>query len=84
MAAFMPANPGAAGPTGFRRVWRALRQLFHEVVGAIFALLFLEWIGSALRFWSRDVAHWLIAMIAGVAALFLFFSVTSFRRARRL
>jgi hypothetical protein len=84
MAALLTTNSSAAGPTGFRRVWRVLRQLFHEIVGAIFALLFLEWIGSALRFWSRDVAHWLIALIAGVAVLFLFFSVSSFRRARKL
>lgn len=84
MATLLSANAGAAGPTGFRRVWRALRQLFHEIVGAAFALLFLQWVGSALRFWSRDVAHWLIALIGGFAALFLFFSVTSFRRARRL
>jgi hypothetical protein len=84
MPALLTANSGAPSPTGFRRVWRALRQLFHEIVGAIFALLFLEWIGSALRFWSRDVAHWLIALIAAVAALFLFFSVTSFRRARKI
>ena len=84
MATLLSAGAGAAAPTGFRRVWRVLRQLFHELVGAAFALLFLQWIGAALRFWSRDVAHWLIALTGGFAALFLLFSVTSFRRARRL
>jgi hypothetical protein len=32
---------------------------------------------------TRDVAHWLIAMALVVAALFVFFAVTSFRRARK-
>ena len=34
------ANAATVRPvTGFRRVWRALRQLFHECVAAAFALL---------------------------------------------
>jgi hypothetical protein len=39
---------------------------------------------SAVRAWTRDVAHWLIALAVGVAALFAFFSVTQFLRARRM
>jgi hypothetical protein len=69
---------------GFRRFWRALRQLFHEVTGAIFAVLGLAWMNLALRSWTRDVAHWLIAIAFGVALLFLFFAVTAFRRARKI
>ena len=65
-------------------MWIALRQLFHEVTGAIFAILALAWLNSAFRAWSRDVAHWLIAIAVAVALLFLFFAVTSFRRARKL
>jgi len=72
------------GRTGFRRLWRALKQLFHEVIGAVFAILALAWLNAALRAWTRDVARWLIALAVGVAALFLFFSVTSFLRARKL
>ena len=75
---------GAAEPSGFRRIWRALRQLFHEVVGAMFGVLCLAWVSSALRAWSRDVAHWLIALTVAVAGLFAFFAVTSFRRAKKL
>jgi cell division protein FtsW (lipid II flippase) len=80
------ANPASASsqPTGFRRFWRALRQLFHEVVGAIFAVLALAWLNVALRSWTRDVAYWLIAAAIVVALVFLFFSASSFRRARRL
>jgi hypothetical protein len=69
---------------GFRRLWRALQQLFHEVTGAVFAVLALAWLNSVLRAWTRDVAPWLIAMAVCVAALFVFFAVTSFRRARKL
>jgi len=69
---------------GFRRLWRALRQLFHEATGAIFAVLALGWLNAALRAWTRDVARWLIGLAVAVALLFVFFAVTSFRRARKL
>jgi hypothetical protein len=69
---------------GFRRLWRALRQLFHEVVGAVFAVLAIGWLNAAFRAWTRDVARWLLAVVIAVALLFVFFAVTSFRRARRL
>jgi apolipoprotein N-acyltransferase len=69
---------------GFRRLWRALKQLFHEVIGAVFAVLALMWISSALRAWTGDVAPWLIALAICLAGLFAFFAVTSFLRARKI
>ena len=33
---------------------------------------------------TRDVAHWLLAIPLSVAALFAFFAITSFHRARKL
>jgi hypothetical protein len=76
---------GNLPPQGaFRRFWRALKQLFHEVIGAIFGILALAWLNAAFRAWTRDVAYWLVGMAVAVAALFAFFSVTSFVRARRL
>ena len=80
------ANPASASAPqgGFRRFWRALRQLFHEAIGAIFAVLALTWLNIALRSWTRDVAYWLIAAAIAVALLFLFLAVTSFRKARKL
>jgi hypothetical protein len=50
----------------------------------MFAVLALAWLNSAWRAWSRDVAHWLIGVAIAVAALFLVFAVTSFRRASQL
>ncbi len=79
------APPRAAErPGGFRRIWRALRQLFHEMIGAVFAILALSWMNMAVRAYLRDVARWLILMAAGVAALMVVFSWTSFRRAWRI
>jgi RsiW-degrading membrane proteinase PrsW (M82 family) len=69
---------------GFSSLWRTLKQLFHEVVGAIFAVLAFAWMNAAIRAWSRDAAYWLVAIAALVGALFLFFAFTSFQRARRI
>jgi multisubunit Na+/H+ antiporter MnhB subunit len=81
-AASATAAPERQG--GFRRLWRALRQLFHEAIGAVFAVLALGWLNAAVRAWTRDAARWLIAIPVAVALLFVFFAVTSFRKARRL
>lgn len=84
----MSTAAGTAPPPpqlrGFRRLWRVLKQLFHEAIGAVFAVLALGWLNIAFRAWTRDVAHWLIGVSVGVALLFVFFAVTSFRRARQL
>jgi predicted RND superfamily exporter protein len=73
-----------AEPRGFRRLWRVLKQLFHEAIGAIFALLAMGWMNMALRAWTRDATHWLIGISIAVGLLFVGFSITSFRRARQL
>jgi multisubunit Na+/H+ antiporter MnhB subunit len=71
-------------PRGFKRLWRVLKQLFHEAVGALFAVMAFGWLNSAFRAWTRDVAHWLIVLSIAVALLFAFFAISSFRRARSL
>jgi hypothetical protein len=79
------ANAATAPPQGgFRRFWRTLRQLFHELTAAVFAVLALAWLNAALRAWTRDAAGWLIGLAVAVALLFVFFAVTSFRKARKL
>ena len=81
------ARGGARGRQelrGFERLWRVLKQIFYEAVGALFGILAFAWLNSAFRAWTRDVAHWLIALSVAVALLFVFFAVTSFRRARSL
>ena len=80
------ASAATAPPrqSGFRRFWRALRQLFHEAIGAVFAVLALGWLNAAVRAWTRDAAPWLIGIAVAVALVFVYFAVTSFRRARKL
>jgi len=78
------ANAAEAPRGGFRRFWLAVRQLFHEVVGAVFAVLAFAWVQSAARAWTRDGTHWLVATALAVAVVMGIFSWTSFRRARRL
>lgn len=84
----MSTAAGTASPRpemrGFKRLWRVARQIFYETVGAMFAILAFGWLNSAFRAWTRDVAHWLIAVSIGVALVFVFFAVSSFRRARSL
>jgi len=69
---------------GFRRFWRALRQLFHELIAAVFAVLALGWLNAALRAWTRDAARWLVGVAVAVALVFAFFAVTSFCKARKV
>jgi len=76
------AQPGRKG--GFARVWRTLKQLFHEAVAGVFAVLALAWLQSAIRAWTRDVAYWLVFAAFGVAVLLAGFAWTSFRRSRQI
>jgi hypothetical protein len=69
---------------GFKRLWRIARQLFYETTGAMFGILAFAWLNLAFRSWARDVSHWLIGVSIAVALLFVFFAVSSFRRARSL
>jgi lipopolysaccharide export LptBFGC system permease protein LptF len=81
-AATSPAT--ASRPGRFHRFWRTVKQLLLEIVGAFFAVAGLAWLQLAFRSWTRDGAHWLTAATVGVALLFFFFALTSFRRARKL
>jgi len=84
MATTSPIESSPAQLHGFARLWRALKQLFHEIVGAAFAILALAWVQSAIGAWTRDGARWLVATALLVAVVMAVFSFTSFRRARQL
>jgi hypothetical protein len=71
-------------PRGFARFWRAIRQIFHEVMGALFAILALAWINLLLRAWNRDAARWATFASIILVAIFAAYAISSFRRARRL
>jgi fermentation-respiration switch protein FrsA (DUF1100 family) len=78
----------SAGPAKrggfFRTLWRALRQLFHETAGVVFALLAFGAASSAFRAWQNGAARWIVAVPVAYALLMVYFSVTSFLSARRI
>jgi hypothetical protein len=61
-----------------------MRQLFHETTGAIFAVLAVAAVSSAVRAWENGAAKWIAALPLAYAMLMVYFSVTSFRSARRV
>lgn len=67
-----------------RVLWRAARQLFHEVAGAVFTLFSLYGLLAAWRAWHSSHGQWLVLLAAGYAAMMAAFAVISFRSARRI
>jgi hypothetical protein len=67
-----------------RVIWRAARELFHEVTGALFFILAVSAIQSAWRAWQRGAGQWLVGVGAGYAVLMILFGVLSFRDSRRV
>ena len=65
-------------------MWRALRQLFHEFTGAMFAMLALAAANSAVRAWRGGAEKWIVALPLAYALVMIYFSVTSFLYARRV
>jgi hypothetical protein len=74
-----------AAIAGFLRViWRAARQLFHEMTGTLFAL-FAGLAGlTAWREWQKGSARWILAVAVLFTLAMAFFALTSFLRARRV
>jgi hypothetical protein len=67
-----------------RVLWRAGRELFHEVTGALFFMLAFAAFQSAWRAWHRGAGQWLVGVSAGYAVLMILFGVLSFRDSRRV
>jgi hypothetical protein len=82
--ATQPIGIFAAARHFVRVLWKAARELFHEVTGALFFLIALSGIQSAWRAWQRGSAQWLVGVSAGYALLMILFGVLSFRDSRRV
>ena len=67
-----------------RVLWRAARELFHEVTGTLFFLIALSAMQSAWRAWQRGAGNWLIGVSAGYALLMILLGILSFRDSRRV
>lgn len=67
------------------RAWkRALLQLFHEAMGAIFAVFSVYGLLAAWRQWKVRPVPWLIAFAIIYTVLMAAFAFIAFRRARRI
>ncbi len=85
MAATSPTVTSAPPQSAWARLKRTLKVLFYEFAGAVFAVLALAWLNMTIRgYFTRDAARWFLAIPFLVAAMFIFFAVSSFRRARKL
>ena len=82
--ATQPIGLFAAARILIRVLWKAARELFHEVTGTLFFLIALSGIQSAWRAWQRGAGQWLVGMSAGYALLMIYFGVLSFRDSRRV
>jgi len=67
-----------------RLIWRALRQLFHEMTGALF-LCFAAFGGlAAARQWHNPAAHWVAWLGIIYAVMMAGFGIGAFRDSRRI
>lgn len=82
--ATQPISIFAAARNFLRVLWRAARELFHEVTGTLFFLIAVSAIQSAWRAWHRGAGQWLVGVSAGYALLMILFGVMSFRDSRRV
>jgi hypothetical protein len=65
-------------------LWRAARQLFHEMAGALFAIFAMFGAMSAWRQWKNHPVPWVIAFALVYAVMMAGFSFLAFRSARRI
>jgi hypothetical protein len=85
VAATSPTVTSAPPQSAWARLKRTVKVLFYEVAGAVFAVLALAWLNLTIRgYLTRDASKWFLAIPLAVAAMFIFFAVSSFRRSRKL
>jgi len=65
-------------------LWRILRQLLHEIAGALFVVFAVMGGASVWREWQRGAPEWMLALVAGFTGMMAAFAVASFRSAGRL
>ncbi len=66
------------------RLWRALRQLFHQMTGMLFFCLAAFGAFAALGQWRNPAARWVAWLGIGYALLMVGFGVAALRDAHRL
>lgn len=72
------------GTTIFRTFWKVARRLFHEATGSLFAV-FAVYSGAATwKEFHQPSSEWIAGLALGYTLMMAFFSVSSFRSARRV
>lgn len=66
-----------------RGIARVIRQLFHEITGAFFALFAIIGAAGTWREWREGAAGWMLAVPVLFTLMMGFFAVSAFRHARR-
>ena len=74
----------AAWQAFLRSVWRAIRQMFHEITGTFFLLFALIGAAGTWREWRQGSQGWQLAVPVVFTAMMAFFAVSAFVSARRL
>ena len=82
--AAQPISIFAAIRNFLRVLWRAARELFHEVTGTLFFLIAASAIQATWRAWHRGAGQWMVGMTGGYALLMILFGILSFRDSRRV
>ncbi|HUZ05645.1 MAG TPA: hypothetical protein VMU62_09825 [Acidobacteriaceae bacterium] len=75
-----------ASQSFWKRLAHAGRMLWHEVTGvffALFALFFAQGVWRTRAAWHQGAEHQHFVLYLAMAALFAYFSVSSFVRSRR-
>lgn len=67
-----------------RAFWKLARQLFHEATGTLFALFSLYGGAAWWKQMRTPGGKWIAGFALGYAVMMAYFSVLSFRNARRV
>jgi hypothetical protein len=65
-------------------LWRAARQVFHEVTGLFFLLFALVGAAGVWREWSQGSALWILALTASFTLAMAYFAASALWSSRRV
>lgn len=68
----------------WRVFWKLARQLFHETIGALFGLFAIYAGAASWKQIRQPGGEWIAMFAVAYAVMMAFFSLLSFRSARRI
>jgi len=67
-----------------RAWWRVALQLFHEMIGTVFALFAVSGMLASWRLWTHPGIPWRLGLTVFYSLMMAILAITSFRSSRRL